>query len=111
LLKYENRHLHLHLQQPGIHRPKLSDPAMKDLNCNESAEAGFAEAHGSATWCPMLRTGDLQISLYADETLEIRDGQAIYAHLTPSETADFLRWIDARAKSPNAGTQRPGAKT
>ena len=46
----------------------------------------------------MLETGDLQISLYTDETLEIRDGQAIYAHLTKEETADFLKWIDARDK-------------
>ena len=47
----------------------------------------------------MLRTGDLQISLYADETLEIRDGQAIYVQMTPKETADFLRWIDTRDKA------------
>lgn len=65
------------------------------------SEATLAAPSGSGTWCPMLRTGDLQISLYTDETLEIRDGQAIYAHLTASETADFLRWIDARDKSPN----------
>ena len=29
---------------------KLSDPAMSDVNCNQSAGAGFAEAHGSATY-------------------------------------------------------------
>lgn len=56
---------------------------------------------GAGEWSPLLKTGDLRISLYTDETLEIRDGQTIYAHLTAAETADFLRWIDARDKHPN----------
>jgi hypothetical protein len=70
------------------------------------AERKPKEAETNKEWQPMLRTGDLQMSLYAGDTLEIRDGQTIYAHLTPSETADFLRWIDARDKSPNEKGQR-----
>lgn len=55
-------------------------------------------------WSPLLETGDLRISLYAGErgeTIEIRDGQTIYVHLTGTETADFLKWIDGRDRDVN----------
>jgi len=48
-------------------------------------------------WEPLLELGDLQISLYADDTLEIRDGQVVYVHLTKEETEAFLQWLDSRA--------------
>lgn len=63
---------------------------------------------GSAEWCPLLRTGDLRISLCADGTLEIRDGQTIYVQLPPPETADLLRWIDARDRPANP-VEKPGS--
>ena len=53
---------------------------------------------GSPAWSPMLRTSDLQFSLYADGTFEIRDGGAVYVHLTPEETSAMLTWLDARER-------------
>ncbi len=49
-------------------------------------------------WSPMLAAGDMQYSLYADGTFEIRDSGAIYAHLTAAETTAMLAWLDARPR-------------
>ncbi len=47
-------------------------------------------------WSPMLAAGDLQYSLYADGTFEIRDSDTLYTRLTAAETTALLAWLDAR---------------
>jgi len=53
---------------------------------------------GSPAWSPMLATSGLRLSLYADGTFEIRDGGAVYVHLTAEETSAMLDWLDARER-------------
>ena len=46
-----------------------------------------------------LNTGDLDICLHQDGTLEISDGTEVLVHMTEEETSKFLRWIDGRNRA------------
>lgn len=56
----------------------------------------------------MLRTSELQFSLYSDGTFEIRDGGSVYVHLTEDETTQMLNWLDGR-NPPNDQAEAGGA--
>lgn len=68
-------------------------------------------------WSPLLKTDGLQISLYGwggeqGDTIEFRDGQQIYVHLSAKQTADLLLWLDSRdVGTPELGSNpKPNAK-